>query len=261
MADNGEPMLQVKALAKGFRGAGGRWIQAMDGITLNIPGGRTLGLVGGSGSGKTTLARALLRLVEPDSGEVWLDGNPVTGLGARDLRRRRREMQIVFQDPLRALSPRRTIAQSVLEPLEAAGAPRRARGTDRLAALLASVGLDMALARHYPHELSGGQRQRAAIARALAPEPKLLVADEPVSALDVSVQAQILNLLARLQRERGLTMLFISHDLAVVRQVADRVAVMHEGRIVEEGSVEQVLHAPRHSYTQSLLDAVPDPFE
>jgi ABC-type oligopeptide transport system ATPase subunit len=253
-------MLQVEALSRGFRGQGGSRVQAVDRVNLTVPAGNTLGLVGESGSGKTTLARAVLRLLEPDSGEVRLDGSPVTGLDARALRRRRCEMQIVFQDPLRALSPRRTIAQSVLEPLEAAGTPRSERGADQASDLLAMVGLDHALGRCYPHELSGGQRQRAAIARALSPRPKLLVADEPVSALDVSVQAQLLNLLADLQREYSLTMLFISHDLAVVSQVADRVAVMHEGRLVEEGPVEQVLRAPRHTYTQALLDAVPDPF-
>ncbi len=260
MTEPVKSMLEVTGLTKGFRGPGGSWTRAVDRVNLSIPAGKTLGLVGGSGSGKTTLARALLRLTEPDAGEVRLDGAPVTGLDARALRRRRREMQIVFQDPLRSLSPRRTIAQSILEPLEAAGVSRRERGDDRLAALLGTVGLDEALARCYPLELSGGQCQRAAIARALAPRPKLLVADEPVSALDVSVQAQILNLLLDLQREYGLTMLFISHDLAVVRQVADRVAVMHEGRIVEQGPVQTALHSPSHPYTRTLLAAVPDPF-
>lgn len=259
MHDQQDALLQVDGLVKSFRAADGNRHRAVDHVDLSIPRGGSLGLVGPSGSGKTTLGRAILRLVEPDAGRVTLDGSPVTGLSPRALRRRRREMQIVFQDPLRSLSPRRTVAQSLMEPLEAAGLPHR--GTGRATALLEMVGLDGRLLDSYPHELSGGQCQRVAIARALGPSPSLLVADEPVSALDVSVQAQILNLLADLRRELDLTLLFISHDLAVVRYIADTVAVMDKGAIVERGPVASVLADPQHPRTRAMLAAIPNPFD
>jgi ABC-type glutathione transport system ATPase component len=235
---------------------------AVDRVSLDLRRGETLALVGESGCGKSTLARALVQLIRPDSGQVWLD----TGAGAQDLctlrgralRERRRSVQMVFQDPYASLDPRLTAAAIVAEPLRCFRMGRTA-ALDRARVLLADVGLGDDAGNRYPHQFSGGQRQRIGLARALALEPDLLVLDEPVSALDVSVQVQILDLLRDLRSRLGLTYLFISHDLAVVRLLADRVAVMQAGRIVEEGDVEQVFAAPTHPYTQALLAAVPDP--
>jgi oligopeptide/dipeptide ABC transporter ATP-binding protein len=234
-------------------------VRAVDGVSFAIPAGKTLGLVGESGSGKTTVARTLLRLTEPTSGSFRLDGTEVFGLRPTPLRALRRRMQIVFQDPYGSLNPRMTVRQTLREPLAIHRLVAKPERDARVRALLGEVGLDPTLADQYPHELSGGQRQRVGIARALSVEPAFLVCDEPVSALDVSVQAQVLNLLADLQGTRGLTYLFIAHDLAVVKHIADDVAVMYLGRIVERAPAATLYSQPRHPYTRSLLSAVPVP--
>ena len=234
-------------------------VEAVRGVSLAIAPGETLGLVGESGCGKSSLARGILRLVAPAAGRVVFDGTDVLALAPRPLRTLRRRMQIVFQDPWATLNPRLTAGSAVREGLTIHRLAAGAEADRRVAALLEEVGLSADAAGRYPHEFSGGQRQRIAIARALAVEPDLLLCDEPVSALDVSVQAQVLNLLGDLQRRRGLAMLFVSHDLAVVRHLAPRVAVMYLGRIVEEGPADAVLGAPRHPYTQALLSAAPVP--
>jgi ABC-type oligopeptide transport system ATPase subunit len=254
-----EPLLVVRDLRREF---GGRRhpVVAVDGVSFDLDAGECLGLVGESGSGKSTTARCVLRLIEPTAGRVVFDGRDVTAAGRDGLRALRRDMQIVFQDPYASLNPRMTVEELVGEGLAVHGlrADRAARRR-RVVELLELVGLDERhLARH-PRDFSGGQRQRLVIARALAVEPRLLVCDEPVSALDVSVQAQVLNLLRELQQQLGLTILFIAHDLAVVRFFCDRVAVMHDGRIVEAGETEQVLSEPREPYTRELLLATPVP--
>ncbi|ANJ05677.1 ATP-binding cassette domain-containing protein [Streptomyces parvulus] len=235
---------------------------AVDDVSLDVHEGETLALVGESGCGKTTLTRLLLRLLEPTAGSVSFDGRDLTTLSAPELRAVRRQMQVVLQDPHSSMNPRMRISDIVAEPLvthdpEARGRRARARNRERVGELLEAVGLDAGIQDRYPHEFSGGQRQRVSIARALALRPRLLVLDEPTSALDVSVQATVLDLLADLQRRLGLTYVFVSHNLAVVAQVADRVAVMRGGRLVEVGEATQVLRAPRHPYTRQLLDAVP----
>lgn len=263
----GPALVEVQGLVKHFPGERGWFglgrpravVRAVDGVSFAITRGQTLGLVGESGCGKSTTGRAILRLIEPDAGRVTIDGEDVLALGARGLRTLRRRMQIVFQDPYGSLNPRMTVRQTLAEPL---AIHRIANGSDaerRVAALLEEVGLDPGFGRSYPHELSGGQRQRVGIARALSVEPQFLVLDEPVSALDVSVQAQVLNLLADLQQRRRLTYLFIAHDLAVVKHIADQVAVMYLGRLVERAPASALYAAPRHPYTISLLSAVPVP--
>jgi ABC-type glutathione transport system ATPase component len=255
---SGEPLLRVEGLRKAFKG-----VVAVDGIDFEIAAGETLGLVGESGSGKSTTGYCVLRLLEPTEGSVRFQGEELVGLSAREMRARRRDMAIVFQDPYASLDPRMSVRDIVAEPLSVhrAGAPAERRA--RVAELLDLVGLPAAAADRRPAEFSGGQRQRVGIARALALHPRLLVCDEPVSALDVSIQAQIVNLLRELQRELGLTYLFISHDLAVVRAMSDRIAVMQHGRLVEHGDAASVYRAPRHDYTRGLLAAVPvaDPRE
>ncbi|MEJ5914549.1 ABC transporter ATP-binding protein [Pseudokineococcus sp. 1T1Z-3] len=235
-------------------------VRAVDGVDLDIRRGETLGLVGESGCGKSTLGNALLRLVEPTGGQVSFDGQDVRGLSRRGLRTLRRRAGMVFQDPFASLDPRLTVAQTVAEPLEVHGLHegRQARAR-RTGELLELVGLDPAVAGRYPHEFSGGQRQRVGIARALAGEPDFLVCDEAVASLDVSVQAQVLNLLRRLQRQLGLTYLFVSHDLSVVRHLSDRIAVMYLGRVVEVGPASAVGTDPQMPYTRALLSAVPTP--
>jgi peptide/nickel transport system ATP-binding protein/oligopeptide transport system ATP-binding protein len=252
------PLLEVEGLVKQFPARGGR-VSAVDGVSLVIERGETLGLVGESGSGKSTVARLVLRLLDPDAGVIRLDGTDVTKRSGRALRDLRRRVQIVFQDPYSSLDPRMSVRATVAEPLRIAGRGREVGR--RVAEVLAQVGLGPEHEGRYPHELSGGQRQRVGIARALVVEPELLVLDEPVTALDGSIQAQILNLLVQVQRDLGLSYLFIAHDLAVVRHLADRIAVMQLGRVVETASAGALFDQPAHPYTCALLSAspVPDP--
>jgi len=262
----GENLLEVTDLVKHFPVKRGLLVnhevdrvRAVDGVSFSVRRGETLGLVGESGSGKSTLCRAVLQLLAPDSGSVRFEGREIAGLSRRAMRPLRREMQIVFQDPYASLNPRKRVGQIVAEPLRLQG---ESSGTELRGAaqeLLDRVGLSAEHYDRYPHEFSGGQRQRIGIARALALRPKLIVADEPVSALDVSIRAQILDLLAELQKDFGLTYLFVAHDIGVVRHVSDRIAVMHEGRIVEEGPADQVCERPSDAYTKQLLAAVPIP--
>ena len=238
--------------------------EVLKGISLDIPEGQTLGLVGESGCGKTTLVKAILRLIEPTSGQVLLqtdDGEPrdLLALGRSELKRVRQKLQVVFQDPYASLNPRMSVYRTVSEPLTTHLGMKREQAVQRVSELMELVGLDPIMADRYPHEFSGGQRQRVGIARALAFEPKVLILDEPVSALDVSVQAQILNLIIGLQQQLNLTYLFVSHDLAVVEHVADQVAVMYLGRIVEHGDTDSIFRDPAHPYTQALLSASPIP--
>ncbi|NGN69077.1 ABC transporter ATP-binding protein [Streptomyces sp. A7024] len=258
------PLLELDGLTKEFRGPGGARTTAVDEVTLTVEDGETLALVGESGSGKTTLTRLLLKLLEPTAGTVRFEGRDLAGLSAAELRGIRAGMQVVLQDPYSSMNPRMRITDIVAEPLVTHDAGYRGRAArprlrERVGELLTSVGLAAGVQDRYPHEFSGGQRQRISIARALAPAPRVVVLDEPTSALDVSVQAQVLDLLAELQQRHGLTYVFVSHNLAVVRQVADRVAVMRRGAIVECGATADVLGAPEHPYTRELLAAVPRP--
>jgi oligopeptide/dipeptide ABC transporter ATP-binding protein len=261
--ETADPLLVVRDLVKHYKGRGlfrpSTTVRAVDGVSFEIQRGETLALVGESGCGKSTVGRTILRLQEPTAGTVHFNGADVFRLGREELRRKRRQMQIIFQDPYSSLNPRMTIGKAVAEGIEIHRLEKGPAIRDRVASLLEEVGLDPSYMHRYPHEFSGGQRQRIGIARALAVEPSFIVCDEPVSALDVSVQAQVLNLLADLQQKHGLAYLFIAHDLAVVRQVANRVAVMYLGHLVETGPTEQILSDPRHPYTQALLSAVPEP--
>ena len=261
------PLLRAEGLSRSFSTAG-RFslfrghgeIRAVDDVSLDLMQGETLALVGESGCGKSTLGRLLLRLIEPSAGRVVYDGTELTSLSATAMRHMRRHLQMVFQDPYGSLSPRLTIGDIVAEPLRAHGmATSRAQLREKVAELLNAVGLLPEHAERYPRQFSGGQRQRIGVARAIAADPLVIVADEPVSALDVSVQAQVINLFQDLQQSRGLSYLFIAHDLAVVRHIADRVAVMYLGRIVEIGPKRAIYAAPQHPYTQALLSAAPSP--
>ncbi len=259
------PLLQVEQLRKYFPVRGGflrravAQLRAVDGVSFTLERGRTFGLVGESGCGKSTLGRTIVRLYRPSGGRLLLDGEDISRLERAALKPYRRRMQMIFQDPYASLSPRRTVAETIREPLDVhrIGTPRERDA--QVQALLAEVGLSARVINRYPHEFSGGQRQRVGIARALALNPALIVADEPVSALDVSVQSQILNLIARLQEKHGIAFLFIAHDLAVVQHVSDVVGVMYLGKLVEVAACDELYREPRHPYTQALLSAIPVP--
>ena len=254
-----EILLDVRHLKKYFKTSRGM-LHAVDDVSFTIEKGRTLGVVGESGCGKTTLGRSILRLVEPSSGEVFFNGENILNLSKKEMREKRQEMQIIFQDPFSSLNPRKTVSQIIREPIaynHLCGS--KAEMEDRIEELMATVGLADRLYNAYPHELDGGRRQRVGIARALAMNPKFIVCDEPVSALDVSIQAQILNLLEELQEKMGLTYMFITHDLAVVNHFADDIAVMYLGQLIEKAPAEELFEHPLHPYTQALLSAIPVP--
>jgi len=261
-----EPLIEVTDLVKHFPIKEGLLIdrevdqvRAVDGVSFSVPRGQTLGLVGESGSGKSTVCRVMLQLLRPTSGSVRFEGEEIAGLSRRQLQPLRREMQMIFQDPYASLNPRKRVGQIVGDPLKLQGVASGSELRRQVRELLDRVGLSPEHYDRYPHEFSGGQRQRIGIARAIALKPKLVVADEPVSALDVSIQAQIVNLLDDLQDELGLTYVFVAHDIGVVRHISDRIAVMHHGKIVEQGSADQVCEHPGDDYTKKLLAAVPVP--
>lgn len=260
-----EPLLEVTDLKKYFpvrRGITRRvkgFVRAVDGINLRVDVGETLGIVGESGCGKSTLGRSILRLVEPTGGEVLFDGKNVRKLSPRDMRAMRRRMQIVFQDPYASLNPRYTIRQTLMEPMQIHELYDQKERVNRVQSILERVGLDVSYAGRFPHEFSGGQRQRIGIARALILNPQLMILDEPVAALDVSVQSQVINLLEDIQEEFQLTYIFVAHDLSVVKHISDRVLVMYLGHMAEQGSSDELFRYPAHPYTKALLSAVPIP--
>ena len=252
-----EPLVRVEGVSKQFPADGRAWVHAVMKVSLHIDHGETLAVVGESGCGKSTLANLIIRLHDPDEGRVLLKGLDITALSPRKIRPHRKTMQIIFQDPFASLDPRVRVGKAVAEPLRVHGIATGEAAEERVGNLFELVGLEQSMLKNFPHQFSGGQRQRVCIARALALNPELVIADEAVSALDVSVQAQVMNLMLELQQELGLSYLFISHDLAVVERIAHRVAVMYLGQVVELGSREQVFTNPRHSYTAKLLEAVP----
>ena len=253
----GTPLVEVRDLCKHFPVGAGATVHAVENVSLQVGRGETLAVVGESGCGKSTLAHTMIRLHEPTSGQVVLDGVDISGLGNRALREHRAKMQIIFQDPFASLDPRRPVGRAVAEPLLIHKIAKGPDADEQVADLFTRVGLEPDMMRQFPHQFSGGQRQRVCIARALATRPELVIADEAVSALDVSIQAQVINLMMELQSELGLSYLFISHDLAVVERMSHRVAVMYLGQIVEIGPRSAIFENPQHSYTQRLLDAVP----
>lgn len=257
-----ESLLRVQDLKVHFpitRGGKRELVRAVDGVSLSVQAGETLSLVGESGCGKTTTGRAILRLIEPTSGQVWFEGENLTALKRSDMRRYRRHLQIVFQDPYASLNPRMRVGDALVEAMEIHNIATKGSRWQASLELLEQVGLNPGYATRYPHEFSGGQRQRIGIARALAVKPRLIVCDEPVSALDVSVQAQVVNLLKDLQRELGLSYVFIAHDLSVVKHISHRIAVMYLGKVVEMADTAELFANPEHPYTQALLDAIPVP--
>jgi peptide/nickel transport system ATP-binding protein/oligopeptide transport system ATP-binding protein len=260
-----KPILRIKNLKKyfhiggGFLGGDGLTIRAVDDVSFHVRPGETFGLVGESGCGKTTLGQTIIRLYEPTSGQIEFDGTDISTLGPRQMRPYRRDIQMIFQDPSASLDPRMTVSSVISEPLNVFGIGTKNERRERVQELLSVVGLNSYFANRYPHEFSGGQRQRIGIARALALNPKLVICDEPVSALDVSIQAQVLNLLKSLQDQFSLTYLFIAHNLAVVAHISDRVGVMYLGKLVEIGEAREITERPRHPYTQALISAVPVP--
>lgn len=258
-SNQGDPLIAIRDLKVHFNLGGGRVVKAVDGVTLNIYRGETLGLVGESGCGKSTLGRAILRLTEPTAGHVMFRDRDLAQLSRRQMREQRRHLQIIFQDPYASLNPRMTVGEIVGEPLDTFRLAKGRKAQERVQELMETVGLSKRFIKRYPHEFSGGQRQRIGIARALAVDPDFIVADEPISALDVSIQAQILNLLEKLQREKNLTYLFISHDLRAVRHTATRVAVMYLGKIVEIANAKAIYDDPLMPYTKALISAVPVP--
>ena len=268
MSDRGEPILEVDGLEKYYDSTGGfidklfgrsQWVKAVDGVDLELHEGETLGVVGESGCGKTSLGRSMLRLIEPTGGSVYFKGEDLTEFSSSELRDVRKDIQYIFQDPFSSLNPRLTVGDIIGEPLDIHGIAAGEERKERIYELLETVGLNASHANRYPHEFSGGQRQRIGIARALAVDPEVIVCDEPVSALDVSVQAQILNLLEDLQEEFGLSYIFIAHDLSVVEHISDRIAVMYLGEIAEIGATRDVFEPPYHPYSEALLSAIPEP--
>ena len=259
MSNSSSPLLEVKKLKKYFKTPKGM-LHAVDDVSFTIDRGRTLGVVGESGCGKSTTGRAILRIVEPTEGEILFDGEDIRSLGKDQMRRMRTRMQIIFQDPFSSLNPRKTVSETIAEPLKLNGIiTDKGKPMERVAEIMEIVGLAERLYNAYPHELDGGRRQRIGIARALALNPQFIVCDEPVSALDVSIQAQILNLMDELQEKMGLTYMFITHDLSVVHYFADDIAVMYLGRLIEKAPAKELFRNPVHPYTQALLSAIPVP--